>query len=150
MKYRSEKLWGSGQRDAISVVAFEIFELGNADILLTLRDTLLSRSDMLPQIDRVISNLDNGELDDYDEPVALAFCISLLAAVRRVTGTQIRYVLWLCDSVKDVLAYDLSKTLTADDIDAYPESDIVLADLGSGGRLYGYEAMPKPIANDRG
>ena len=40
--FRSEEVFGDGYRDAASVMAHEVFELGNSDILETLTSSFLS------------------------------------------------------------------------------------------------------------
>lgn len=146
MKYRSERLWGEGYRDAAAVLAHEIFELGNTDILdyffdhhlnsnPKLRDTCYKYADSL---------YNNGFVDDLNETDKISFCQKLLDEIEKTTGKKIKYCLWLCDTKEDVFKYAICNELTQDDIDAYEESDIILSDIGSEGKLYGYEKFPQP------
>lgn len=163
MKYRSETLFGDGYRDAAPVMAHETFELMNTDIIRTLRDTILKDSSFAEKLEILeeeiqngcIADGDDGELynliethDSYDDDSceSIQFFRDILAEIKTITGKDIKYVLWLCDTKEDVKKYDLHNELTDDDIDAYEESDIILSDLGSEGKLYGFETNPKPIS----
>ena len=162
MKYRSELLFGDGYRDAAAVMAHEVFELENTDILTTLRTTILKESSISDKLRILeeemesgdISTDDNGELydmyqthDSYsaDTCASVQFFHDVLEEIKNVTGKDIKYALWLCDEKENVYDYDIHHELTDDDIDVYEETDIVLSDIGVGGKLYGYETELKPI-----
>ena len=74
-----------------------------------------------------------------------AFVRRILDTVKEKTGKDIKYVLWLSDSVDDVIAeYELNDPIT--EFDEYPSANsIVLSDIGRGGKLFGYEALPAAI-----
>ena len=74
-----------------------------------------------------------------------AFVRRILDTVKEKTGKDIKYVLWLSDSVDDVIAeYELNDPIT--EFDEYPTANsIVLSDIGRGGKLFGYEALPAAI-----
>ena len=162
MKYRTEILFGDNYRDAAKVMAHETFELENTDILSTLRTTILKESPISDKLRILeeevesgdISTDDNGELydmyqthDSYgdDTCASVQFFSDVLEEIKNVTGKDIKYALWLCDEKENVYDYDIHHELTDDDIDVYEETDIVLSDIGIGGKLYGYETEPKPI-----
>ena len=162
MKYRTEILFGENYRDAAKIMAHETFELGNSDIVSTLRNTILKESPISDKLRILeeeiesgdISTDDNGELydmyqthDSYgdDTCASVQFFSDVLEEIKNATGKDIKYALWLCDEKENVYDYDIHHELTDDDIDVYEETDIVLSDIGIGGKLYGYETEPKPI-----
>lgn len=154
--YRSDDLFGDGYRDAVDVMAHEIFELQNADILDTLADGILKDTDIAEDLKhlsydigapRAVYFADILEEEDTDtaEEKAKAFVREILDAVREKTGKDIKYVLWLSDSVDDVIAeYELNESIT--EFDEYSTADsVVLSDIGKGGKLFGYEKLPAEI-----
>lgn len=154
--YRSDDLFGDGYRDAVDVMAHEIFELQNADILDTLADGVLKDMDIAENLKhlsydigapRAVYFADILEEEDTDtaEGKAKAFVREILDAVREKTGKDIKYVLWLSDSVDDVIAeYELNESIT--EFDEYSTADsVVLSDIGKGGKLFGYEKLPVEI-----
>lgn len=154
--YRSDDLFGDGYRDAVDVMAHEIFELQNADILDTLADGVLKDMDIAENLKhlsydigapRAVYFADILEEEDTDtaEGKAKAFVREILDAVREKTGKDIKYVLWLSDSVDDVIAeYELNESIT--EFDEYSTADsVVLSDIGKGGKLFGYEKLPAEI-----
>lgn len=154
--YRSDDLFGDGYRDAVDVMAHEIFELQNADILDTLADGILKYTDIAEDLKhlsydigapRAVYFADILEEEDTDtaEEKAKAFVREILDAVREKTGKDIKYVLWLSDSVDDVIAeYELNESIT--EFDEYSTADsVVLSDIGKGGKLFGYEKLPAEI-----
>ena len=154
--YRSDDLFGDGYRDAVDVMAHEIFELQNADILDTLADGILKDTDIEEDLKhlsydigspRAVYFADILEEEDTDtaEGKAKAFVREILDAVREKTGKDIKYVLWLSDSVDDVIAeYELNESIT--EFDEYSTADsVVLSDIGKGGKLFGYEKLPTEV-----
>lgn len=154
--YRSDDLFGDGYRDAVDVMAHEIFELQNADILDTLADGVLKDMDIAENLKhlsydigapRAVYFADILEEEDADtaEEKAKAFVREILNAVREKTGKDIKYVLWLSGSVDDVITeYELNEAIT--EFDEYSTADsVVLSDIGKGGKLFGYEKLPAEI-----
>lgn len=154
--YRSDSIFNDGYRNAVDVMAHEIFELQNADILDTLADGVLKDMDIAENLKhlsydigspRAVYFADILEEEDTDtaEGKAKAFVREILDAVREKTGKDIKYVLWLSDSVDDVIAeYELNESIT--EFDEYSTADsVVLSDIGKGGKLFGYEALPDAI-----
>lgn len=154
--YRSDDLFGDGYRDAVDVMAHEIFELQNADILDTLADGVLKDMDIAENLKhlsydigapRAVYFADILEEEDTDiaEGKAKAFVREILDAVREKTGKDIKYVLWLSGSVDDVITeYELNEPIT--EFDEYSTADsVVLSDIGKGGKLFGYEKLPVEI-----
>lgn len=154
--YRSDSIFGDGYRDAVDVMAHEIFELQNADILDTLADGILKDMDIAEHLKHLSYDISSPKsvyfadiLEEEDESVAEEkeknFVREILDAVREKTGKNIKYVLWLSDSVDDVVAeYELNDAIT--EFDEYSTADsVVLSDIGKGGKLFGYEEMPAVI-----
>ena len=158
MKYRSEVLFGEGYRDAAEVMAHETFYMQNTDILHTLRETILQKSPICMKLGILEEEINNGCIADVDDgslyqlvenadnnkDIGVEFFKKVLNEIKAVANKDIKYCLWLCDTKEDVKAYDLHDELTDDDIDEYQESEIVLSDIGSEGKLYGYEYLPMP------
>lgn len=162
IKYRTEKLYGEGYRDAAQVMAYEVLELFNTDIIVTLSKTIASNNPELQRIlgiiDFELSTMASDYLDtdgkifdivqnyDSDSKEAVSLFEKVLQEVNKATGKNIKYVLWLCDSKEDLYKnYNDDGNLTDDDIDEYEDSDVILSDLGGDGKLYGYEELPIPI-----
>lgn len=88
-------------------------------------------------------------LEEEDKSVAenkaKTFVREILDAVKEKTGKDIKYVLWLSDSVDDVITeYELNDSIT--EFDEYSTADsVVLSDIGKGGKLFGYEKLPAAI-----
>lgn len=160
MKFRTEILWGEGYREAADVMAHEIFVLQNTDILETISATILKGTSAGKELmklskvmccemkDEVLEKLLIDALEDKE--VGIRYISNVLEAIRSSVGKEIKYALWLCDSIEDIKEeYDFNYELDDSSFDAYMESDVVLSDLGRGGKLYGYEEMPCPCNYER-
>ncbi len=154
--YRSDSIFGDGYRDAVDVIAHEIFELWNADILDTLADGVLKDLNIAEDMMRLSNDMQFSKtayfadiFEEKDKSIAeekeKAFVRKILDAVKEKTGKDVKYVLWLSDSVDDVIAeYELNDSIT--EFDEYPTANgVVLSDIGRGGKLFGYEALPNVI-----
>ena len=154
--YRSDSIFGDGYRDAVDVMAHEIFELRNTDILDTLADGVLKDMDIAEDLKHLSYDISSPKavyfadiLEEENESVAedkaKAFVRELLDAVREKTGKDIKYVLWLSDSIDDVITeYELNEPIT--EFHEYSTADsVVLSDIGKGGKLFGYEKLPAAI-----
>ena len=156
MKYRTERLWGEGYRDAVEVIAHEMFELENPDIPDTLSETILKDTPLGKDLQR-LSQMLCGEIRDVElekffdnarvhTSVAQEYARKIVDAINEKTGKNIRYVLWLCDNPEDITEeYDFNDELQGMFYDAYEESDVIISDIGSAGYLYGYEEDPQPV-----
>lgn len=151
IRYRTETCYGSGERDAVSVMVYETFELGNTDILQTLENGLLKNQ---PELRNKCSDLidemnNNGAVEDYGENEWRDFYEEVLKIIQKETGIHVKYVLWLADkeAVMDSSDGYGSYVLSEEDIDAYEIGPVVLSELGYDGTLYGYEEYPEPIQN---
>lgn len=154
--YRSDSIFGDGYRDAVDVIAHEIFELWNVDILDTLADGVLKDLNIAEDMMRLSNDMQFSKtayfadiFEEKDKSIAeekeKAFVRRILDAVKEKTGKDIKYVLWLSDSVDDVIAeYELNDSIT--EFDEYPTANgVVLSDIGKGGKLFGYEKLPTEI-----
>lgn len=155
--YRTEQLYGEGYRDAAEIMAHEVFELGNTDILDTLSETILKNTPTGVHLRLLSKAIDETIEDDmikefldecYDDECArgVEYFKEVLSAIKDKTGKDVKYALWLCDSIEDIKKEyecpEVDYKLT--EFDKYEKSDIVLSDLGLGGKLYGYEVEPEP------
>lgn len=156
MGFRTELLYGEGYVNAASVMGHEVFELQNTDILDTLSNTILKDTELgkkLVHLSAVLSEeSEDEEMEQFldqayeDETIGESFFENVLREIYTITGKDIKYCLWLCDS-KDDLRYSYGDyfddgNVDNADIDEYEDSDIVLSDMGREGKLYGYEKEP--------
>lgn len=63
--YRTEDLYGEGFRNVSEVMAHEVFELENTDILETLSATILKGTKLGEKLERM-SQVISGEIDDNE------------------------------------------------------------------------------------
>ena len=139
MKFRTEKFSGSKVRKAIDVMKYEIFDLGNTDILKTLKTTILKNSIFIKEIEKIEFELEeNGYVDDLFENEKIDFCQKILDEIHFITNKKIEYALWLADLEIVKKYYKGSNS----NIDMYKTTNIILSNLGLDGILYGYEEMP--------
>ena len=138
--YRSEDSSGSGVRDIIDVMVFEIYELGNTDILEYVSEHYLS-DDTKQVVDNLIDTIDNG--NEISEDDIREICENIIDEINKKTKHNLQVALWLADKevVRDMYADDELN------IDAYYTSDIILSDLGYDGILFAYDTEPEPINN---
>lgn len=151
IRYRTETCYGSGERDAVSVMVYETYELGNTDILNNLENHLLKNNTVLRNqcIDLLEEMINNGFVENYGEKEWREFYQKVLEAIQKETGIHVKYVLWLADkeTVMDSSEGYGSYVESEEDIDAYEIGPVVLSELGYDGTLYGYEEYPEPIQN---
>ena len=151
MGYRSEELYGEGYRSAREVIAHEIFQLGNTDILDTLSSTIFKGSEYGKELQRISADMTScTESEFLDEAfkcdsVAQEFVDEMLDRIKDSTGEDVRYVLWLCNDPKEIIhAYQLPGDVLIE-FDKYDEGNIILSDIKDEGKLYGYETLPQKI-----
>ena len=140
--YRTEQYSGSGKRDAVDVLTFEVFDLRNTDIL----EYCLSHYDLRRMhFDITIRTLMDiiQDNDDVEEKDIRTIMKDLLKHIELNTGHCIRYILWLAskDEVKD------NYEGTEGCIDAYKTGPVILSDLGNDGILFGYDNLPEKITS---
>lgn len=154
--FRTEEFAGEGYRDAAAVMAHETFTMQNSDIPEYLAKTLLKDTEWEEKLTAIASALNSGDtgsddlykfLDEaYEDPeTGIRYFKELLNFIKTNTGNDIRYALWLCESTADIRSNYEYGSLKFSEFDTYKVSDIVLADLGREGKLYGYTTLPLPI-----
>ena len=145
--YRSENFGGSGVRDLSEIRYFEMCELGNVDILMyVLQEGILDNYPELKEIteDAIRLNEESSVLDADSTSEWMEYCDKLVQTISKYAGQDIKYGLWLTDeeSCKKFYAKNAPHS-----IECYKTGEIVLSDLGPGGKLYGYKELPKAIEN---
>ena len=165
--YRTESFFGEGYRNAASVMAHETFVLDNTDTL-----SYLIGSDLVGQgtknyLQVYVTLMEERRLiytgydTDYEEMLyryrkneedRIEFFQEVLDDIKNRKGIDIKYVLWLCDSPEDVFnSYNIEQNISIADVefDGYLRSNVILSDIETEGKLYGYEKEPKPVTKVR-
>lgn len=143
-RFRTESFSGSGARRAEQVMAYEIYELGNTDILewLLSQDGVLVSPNLRSEIEDIVRELEEeGYICDWTINDAEDFAERILDEIASTTGVSVIYALWL--AAADVVASYYGGSPS--DIEEYPPGNIVLSDLGADGILYGYRDDPLPL-----
>lgn len=141
--YRTEEYSGSRVRDIIKIMQFEIFELGNKDILDMCYIYNKSYPDMFS--DSTMTKI-NVVAQNYftikDENEQRIFCEEIIQDINRYTHRNYKYGLWL--TKKNIV---LNKYVIEDEslIEKYQISNFALSNLGNHTFLFLYEDMPKPL-----
>ena len=160
--YRCEDFFGEGYRDAASVLGHETFVLDNTDILDSLINSKLISRSMKSYLLEYATLMKEGHPlraggydTDYEEMLyryrkneedRKEFFGEVLDDIYETTGFRVKYCLGLCDTPMDCFdSYSINKDIKLEDLqfDEYEKSDIILADNGREGKLYGYEKEPK-------
>lgn len=154
--YRSDGIFNDGCRNVVDVMIHEIFELWNTDILYTLTNSILKDTDIAEDMVHLANDLQSPRalyfadiIEEENkfaaEDKAKTFVRKILDAVKGKTGKDIKYVLWLSDSVDDIISeYEPNDSIT--EFDEYSTANsVILSDLGKGGKLFGYEELPAAI-----
>lgn len=165
--YRTEAFFGERYRNAASVMAHETFVLDNTDILNYLISSNLVGQGTKDYLQVYVTLMEEGRLiytgydTDYEEMLyryrkneedRIEFFQDILDDIKNRKGIDIKYVLWLCDSPEDVFnSYNVEQNISIADIefDGYLRSDVILSDIGTEGKLCGYEKEPKPVTRVR-
>lgn len=134
--YRSEDSYGSGVRDILDIMTFEIYELKNIDILEYTLDHYLQNSNIEETVENMIA-----DIEIFNEEEIYKVCKLIINEINKQTDHNLKYALWLAeyDAVSNIYSFDESS------IEAYNTSDIILSDLGYDGVLFGYDEEPEPI-----
>lgn len=165
--YRTEAFFEEGYRNAASVMAHETFVLDNTDILSYLIDSDLIGQGTKDYLQVYVTLIEEGRLiytgynTDYEEMLyryrkneedRIEFFQEVLDDIKNRKGIDVNYVLWLCDSPENAFnSYNVEQNISIADIefDGYLKSDVILSDIGTEGKLYGYEKEPKPVTRVR-
>ena len=134
--YRSEDSYGSGVRDILDIMTFEIYELKNIDILEYTLEHYLQNSNIKETVENMIA-----DIELFNEEEIYKVCKLIINEINKQTDHNLKYALWLAeyDAVSNIYSFDESS------IEAYNTSDIILSDLGYDGVLFGYDEEPEPI-----
>lgn len=144
MLYRTESFSGSGERDFVKVLCFEIYTLGNSDSLDYIINHYNISEELRNQMVTMIEDLENDVLlEDTSEKEVLQFCKEILKELNTLLGKNLKYALWLANL--DVVIDYYSCNQSTEDIYSYEESDIILSDLKADGKLFAYEELPEGI-----
>lgn len=145
--FRNENFRGSGVRDAVEVMAYEMFELNNVDILFTLEETIFKN---YPEAKAYTNKLSSLILDeksyDINANIRKEYVINLLNLIKVITGKDIKYALWLTDmnsAMHGMYGINQGFLRIGDCIDAYKVGDIILSNTKGDGILYGYTYSPQ-------
>lgn len=144
LMYRSEEVYGSGVRDIKEVIRYEIFELGNTDILIYVTKHYASAfsKTLLRRANQLIDALNGCGLLELSISQEVQFCRGLIDALNKYFKVSLRYCLWLASKAAVKQYYDVADDET---IDAYSTSDYILSDLGESGVLFAYIDLPSPL-----
>ena len=148
VKYRSETPFGSGYRNAAEVMAYRTYELCCIDILDYLCDHYLEGNIRDKAKDYADNLSNNGFISDASLDTMQDFFRSCLSQIKKKTGKDVRYVLWLADEnvVRDCYCQEFDDYT----IDAYDISEaVVISDLGHDGKLYGFEREPEKMIQNK-
>lgn len=144
IKYRSESYSGSMVREISDVIRFEVFELGNTDILEYIKRYFPRNSSIVQRLADIIDELlRNGYVDDFSEADQLQFVNFMISELNQILGKKVCYALWLADHAAVLAFYGA-------DVEEYETGTIILSDLGAEGVLYGYENYPEPVNKNGG
>lgn len=148
MRYRSENISGSKIRDILSVMTYEIYDMGNTDILMTLIPTIKPvNSELAYEMQSMVTELEeNFSFDDMSEDDVREVCQKIVECLNSIYHKNLKYCLWLAD-YDVVMKYYGHGTLDSSDIDEYEESDIILSKIEPDGSLYAYEENPMKTGN---
>lgn len=151
--WRNEE-YSEGVRNAVKVITFEMYDLGNIDIPDTVfhRYIVYNRSRLeqhgfakaIEQIELFVNDTQDFDSKQYmlELPRAIYQKVAedIIAIIQTITGVEIKYVLWLTDKESVVRYYEGRD----DNMIEYPTTEIVLSDLGKEGKLFGYNSLPIP------
>lgn len=141
IRYRIEN--GVRERNPVKVMAFEMVELDNTDIVeYLLNNHLVQQKANKDFLENIIKGI--CPYTDYDDNACLQQCEDIIKDIEHTVNRSIRYVLWLTEPAAIDECYAFSEE-DGYEIDGYQISDIVLSDLGYDGTLYAYEQNPVPI-----
>ena len=142
MMCRIDAAFGSGKRNIIEVLVYEIYELNNIDVLETFVDERKLSNGLCQKMKRVIAQRSTtGHITDSKDEIK-TLVGQLILSLSNLYGKNLSHCLWLCE---EKYVRDLYGKGTKDTIVYYEVSDVILSDLGMSGKLYAYSYNPKPI-----
>lgn len=135
--YRTEAYSGSGVRDIMEIIRFEVDELGNVDIPNFILNHYSLSEELQSKLAEFITYCKHGAYT-FDENMFR----QILDTIGKQKGTPIRYGIWLAE--KEIVEQDYLLGVEGE-INAYKTSPIILSDLGPDGFLFAYAEMPRII-----
>lgn len=145
--YRTESYSGSGVRDPVEILIYEMYELENWSMLKELVNQCNNYRGE-DASDSITSLNDPDELYSDDDELLPSettirnFIRLILSIIGLSSDMYIKYAIWLADNPKTVRSLYHG---TGDDIDAYNiQGGIKLVDVGNDGVLFGFEELPTP------
>ena len=157
MGYRTEQLYGEGYKNPIEVMTHEVFNLQNTDTLTTLANGILKESPIGEKLNNIAKVMSQETHDDTidafinavseNETIGHGFFYAVISEIEAIIGHKINYVLWLCDTIDDIIeSYSIPDSdEILNEFDKYEDGIIILSDCGKDGKLYGYEEKPTII-----
>lgn len=144
--YRTESAYGSGVRNITHVICYEVFSLGNTDILRYLLDHYCNCFDTVLQqeMTNICSDIEECTAFFVDNlgDEHLAIVNQVVKSINTYYDVDLKYCLWLADKSVVQRLYDGCD----EDIEAYHTSQYILSNLGEDGVLFAYEENPTPVA----
>lgn len=141
MMCRVEKAFGSGCRDLMAVLEYEILVLENVDVFEFMsKNKNLTHALRKQMIECINAKYQSGNVKD--EKLVRKMIKEMVQQLNALYDVNLSHCLWLCDEKHVRTLYGKQE----DKIDFYEESHIVLSDLGVCGKLYAYSSNPQPIS----
>lgn len=140
--FRCEGFSGSGIRNLLEIISFEVTELRNRDIFQYVLSHYALPDHVRADIEAILG-LDDDAYPFTSERSTLEITISeMIEEIGKASGKTLRYGLWL--AARDIVNTHYGGTVFV--VDEYPTSDVILSDLGPDGLLFAYEDRPRPTA----
>ena len=146
--FRTEIIYGSGYRDPVEVLTYEVNELCNIGILeyLAMKTVIKNSKKMSNKLLKYAAEFGKYSEDDWKK-----LFNEVIEEIYKLTGKRLTECIWLTDTKEDLIFIYLTNhgdescdiEWTDDDIDEYCIDDtIILADIGKAGKLYGFDLTP--------
>lgn len=153
--YRFEEYGVEHPTNIYAVIYFELFELGNSDILqncIKYSNGLERRNKVIDEVllhkfkcysDRLCALVVNGTDAEFDSNAKMPFVYKYVDYLRRVFDKNFESAVWLCASKSLALRY--AKNLNGELITVHitHSSSTCISDLGIDGSLYAFVDLPE-------
>ena len=146
--FRTEIIYGSGYRDPVEVLTYEVNNLCNIGILeyLAMKTVIKNSKKMSNKLLKYAAEFGKYSEDDWKKLFNEA-----IEEIYKLTGKRLTECIWLTDTKEDLIFIYLTNhgdescniEWTDNDIDEYCIDDsIILADIGKAGKLYEFDDTP--------
>lgn len=143
--FRTEIIYGSGYRDPVEVLTYEVNNLCNIGILeyLAMKTVIKNSKKMSNKLLKYAAEFGKYSEDDWKK-----LFNEVIEEIYKLTGKRLTECIWLTDTKEDLIYTYLTNhddescniEWTDNDIDEYCIDDsIILADIGKAGKLYGFD-----------